>query len=157
MYGNISRVHKLVLYCGTILADDKACQHRLWALQTYQHACLSLWKQISHRGKMRLNQYWPALVQYSCPGAEWAAGGRRHLRLDCHGRKWMSVRHATGQHPHHPAQVHCGPDLTYPSKKHGRGGQPAVFVSAVLLTITVMLKLALPHVRRYFRSNRFYL
>ena len=37
-------------------------------------------------------------------------------------------------------------DLTYPSKKHGRGGQPAVFVSAVLLTITVMLKLALPHV-----------
>ena len=37
-------------------------------------------------------------------------------------------------------------DLTYPSKKHGRGGQPAVFVSAVILTITVMLKLALPHV-----------
>ena len=43
--------------------------------------------------------------------------------------------------------IHCGPNLwTCPSKKHGRGGQPAVFVSAVILTITVMLKLALPHV-----------
>ena len=146
VYGNISRVHTYIYIHITYI--HTYIHTFIQVLQTYQHVSLSLWQQISHRGKMRLNRYWPALVQYSCTGAEWAAGGRRHLRLHCHhGRKWMSVRHATGQHTYtrtiYLAQVHCGPDLP---KKHGRGGQPAVFVSAVILTITVMLKLALPHV-----------
>ena len=110
--------------------QGKACQHRLWALQTYQHVSSSLWQQISHRGKMRLNRNWPALVQYSCMRRCWMSCWRTTTSpASLSSLTEMDVctprYRATYIHPHHlscSSSLRTWPDLP---KKHGRGGQPA--------------------------------